>query len=208
MDTPAKAFLIEALEPLCGPLHEILPSAADVAENHFAEFDMTDAEYRTGRSHLARCHARRLLTQRSREELGGWRVTTPGQNTRLWLVRDALKLRLLRPLPGRNVPPPGPNHARIAYYSNHHTNLLGVAGSELIALWDIEPKTGEANIRVVRTYVAWAFGGKTKVDIDFTLPHPPARLSDLEFRPTDDLDLTLPEEDEGEEGGNADSTGR
>jgi hypothetical protein len=192
-------FLIDALDPLRGPLHEQLPSAADVAEDHFAEFDMYDKEYQAGRAHLARCHARRLLKVQSASNLGGWKVARPGPNAALWLTRDALRLRLLRPLPGMEVPPPGPNHTRIAYYSNQHVSILGVSGSDLIGLWDIDG-AGEATIRIVRPIGRWRYGANSKVDIDFQLPRLPQSLRELEFRPTDDLGLPLPFENEDEEG--------
>jgi hypothetical protein len=191
------AYLVEALDPLREPLHEALPEAAEIADGHFSEHDMDGREFQAGRAHLARCHARRLISA-GKKQLGGWRVTRPGPNARLWLAREGLKLRLLRPLPGMTTPPPGPNLARIAYYSNHDTNLFGVRASDLIALWQVDNEA--TTIRIVRPIGKWRYGAHEKVDVDFYLPQPPTSLADLEFRPTDDLGLTLPFEDEDEEG--------
>lgn len=200
MPTPEDwQFLIDVFDPLRGPLHEDLPVAAEVAEGHFAEHDMTGKEYQAGRAHLARCHARRLLKAQSADDLGRWKLARPGPNAALWLTRDALRLRLLRPLPGMEIPPPGPNATRIAYYSNQHVSLLGVAGSDLIGLWSVDD-SGDATIRVIRPTGRWRYGAHARVDIDFLLPQPPRSLSDLEFRPTDDMDLPLPFENEDEEG--------
>src|SRR5262249_25007414 len=125
-------------------------------------------------------------------------------NGRLWLAYEGLKLRLLRPLPGMTVPPPGPNIARIAYYGNANANLFGVRGSNLIGMWQIDA-AGSATIRIVRPIGKWRYGSPEDVDVDFYLPQPPTSLADLEFRPTDERGLTLPFEDEDEEG--TDGTG-
>jgi hypothetical protein len=200
MVTPdEQAFLIKALDPLREPLHDVLPLAAEFADAHFGEFDMDGRDYLAGRAHLARCHARRLLLARASTGLNGWTVAPPGPNARLWLTQDALKLRVLRPLPGLDVPPPGPNPARIAYYSNQHTTLFGVAGSDLISLWDVTT-TGDVMIRIIRPRGKWKYGATAKVDFDFFLPRPPVSIADLEFRPNDDMDLPLPFESEDEEG--------
>jgi hypothetical protein len=74
-----------------------------------------------------------------------------------------------------------------------------VSGSDLIGLWDIDD-TGEATIRIIRPIGHWRYGANEKVDIDFQLPKLPRSLSELEFRPSDDLGLTLPFESEDEEG--------
>jgi len=98
------------------------------------------------------------------------------------------------------TPPPGPNLARIAYYSNHNANLFGVRASDLTALWQVDNEA--TTIRIVRPIGKWRYGAHENVDVDFYLPRPPTSLADLEFRPTDDLGLTLPFEDEDEEGKN------
>lgn len=205
MATPAdKQYLIDAFDPLRAALHDDLPSAADAAESHFIDYGMANEDYRGGQAHLARCHARRLLSRRTSADLGGWTLAQPGPNASLWLTRDALSLRFMRPLPGSEVPPPGPNGARIAYYSNRHATLFGVGGSDLIALWDVD-QSGEGAVRVVRTVGRWKYGAKAKLDIDFYIPALPDSLNDTEFHPTDEdddqLGLWFPRvDDEGEEG--------
>ena len=202
MVTPGdRQFLIDVLAPLGEPLHHVLPRAVDFADGHFTEHDMTSREFRAGRAHLARCHARRLLAALDPTSLGGWRVVTKaGTNTRLWLEHGTLSMRLLRPLPGGNVPHPGYNPSRIAYYGNDRTNLFGVAGSDLIAIWDVIYNTHEALIRIIRPTGAWKYGQKARVDLDTMLPVPPTSLTELEFRPSDDLGLKLPMDEEGENG--------
>jgi hypothetical protein len=174
-------YLVKALDPLREPLHDALPAAADIADGHFTEHDMDGREYQAGRAHLARCHARRLICA-WQGQLGGWQVTPPGPNARLWLAREGLKMRLLRPLvPGMATPPPGPNLARIAYYSNVDASLFGVRASDLIALWQVVDDASV--IRIVRPVGRWRYGSHEKVDVDFYLPQAPTSLADLEFRP-------------------------
>lgn len=193
------AFLVDALDPLREPLHEALVEADEVARGHFAEYDMEPCDYRAGSAHLARCHARRLLVDKASDGWGGWTLAKPGANARLWLANQGLRIRVLRPLGEAVTPPPGSNRTRIAYYSNAHRSLLGIGGSNLLALWTVGD-SGESSIRIVRPIGKWRYGSNEKVDVDFYLPQAPTSLGDLEFRPTDDLGLRLPFEDEDEKG--------
>src|SRR5713101_6350761 len=118
------------MSALVTPLYESLDRGLELAQQHFVDFDMTAREYLPGAHHLARAHCRRLLLKASAEErLGGWKVAKPNRNLQVLLYNEQIKLRLLRPV-GKDVPPPGRNRARRAYYSNVHDNLLGIRGSK------------------------------------------------------------------------------
>jgi hypothetical protein len=104
------------------------------------------------------------------------------------------------------APPPGPNRARVYYYSNPALSLYGAAGSLLIGVWAVDAETEEVRIRIVRPITAWRFGQYEQVDIDFFLPRLGADLNTLEFVPSDEgLPLPLFEDIEGVEE-DADST--
>jgi hypothetical protein len=152
MDTPdAVRVLTDAMAPVAEPLYRCLEAAADVAEAHLVDFDMADGEYRSGQSHLARAHARRLLKKaQNGGELEPWLVTAPQPNLQLCIAPQLLTLRMLRP-DRLQVPKAGPNAARIAYFSNRHTQLFGIEGSKLIGLWGPNDLTGEMQVRVVRS---------------------------------------------------------
>lgn len=201
MVTPQdKAELASALDPLREPFAEALPKAAEIADTHFGEYDMRGDEYLAGRAHLARCHARRLLIATTKDRLGGWTVVDPGPNSRLWLRwNGSLRLKLLRPMLGWQTPPPGSNKARKASYSNLHVNLLGVLGSDLIGLWDVDTQ-GELHVRIIRPIGVWRYGTSEKVDMDFWLPRPDTSVGELEFLPTDDIELPFPIEDKEDAG--------
>lgn len=201
-----RAYLIRTFDVLREVLHKILPDAAEVADTHFDEYSMDAHEYRAGRAHLARAHARRiLLEEMSRTDCGLWRVANPGNNGRLWLSHQGLRLRLLRPLPNAAAPPPGRNPSRVAFYTNTHATLFGVSGSNLIGLWDIDD-AGDAQIRVIRPMGRWRYGNHEKVDIDFPLLKATS-LSELEFQPRDDLGIELPYETEEERGQEEEAAG-
>lgn len=194
-----KDVLIEVMSPLVTGLYESLDRALELADQHFVDFDMTGREYRPVVHHLARAHSRRLLLNASTEgRLGAWRVARPKPNLQVLLYHEQIELRLLRPL-GRDVPPPGPNPARQAYYTNIHDNLLGVRGSRLLGLWAIDSGTEEVSVRIVRPKGHWRFNSTAKLDIDFVLPRGVDTLAGLEFVPTDDLEVELPFEEEGED---------
>lgn len=200
-----KDALIEVMSPLVDGLYSSLDRALELARQHFVEFDMDGPEYEPGVHHLARAHWRRLLTgAHAAGDLGRWQVASPQPNLQIALNHEQITLRLLRPA-GRTVPPPGPNSARRAYYSNTHDNLLGLHGSNLLGLWSMEPTTDEASVRVVRPIGTWRWGQRAKIDIDVRLPRRADDLTQLEFIPTDDRDVALPfEEPDVGEGTDAD----
>lgn len=184
--------LIEYLEPLCAGLHQALDDGADRAGAHFLDHGMTDHPYAAVQSHLNRAHAHQLLTAgQARGELGDWRVVA-GNNLQTCLtLHDTLTVRLLRPV-HQATPPPGSNRAWIAYWSNAHDSIFGVAGSRLIGLWSIG-ENGESAVRVVRPVGPWKWRERERVDIDFWLPRRANELYDLEFVPSaEDIDVELP----------------
>jgi hypothetical protein len=189
------------MTPLVTGLYDSLDRALELAQQHFVDFDMTGREYRPVTHHLARAHGRRLLLTASETgELGGWAVAKPKPNLQVLLYHEQIELRLLRPL-GRDVPPPGPNSARQAYYTNIHDNLLGIKGSRLLGLWSIDSETEEISIRVVRPIGVWKWNSTAKLDIDFLLPRGVDTLESLEFIPQEDLEVELPFEAEDDGGG-------
>lgn len=199
-----RAALIEILAPLSDGLYRALDQSLELAEGHFAEYDMTSVEYRSGLHHLARAHARRLLALAAQaDEISPWELAAPRPNLQITLRHENVTLRLLRPI-GRVVPPPGPNLARRAYYANVHDNLLGIHGSNLLGLWSIDSETDEIQLRIVRPVGTWRYGNNARIDIDLLLPRDADDLAGLEFVPQDDLQVALPFEDDGEEAGQAD----
>lgn len=183
-----KDILIEVMSPLITGLYSSLDRAMELAQQHFVDFDMTGPEYQPATHHLARAHSRRLLFAASaRGELGNWGVAKPKPNLQVLLHNNVITLRLLRPV-GKDVPPPGPNPARQAYYTNIHDNLLGIRGSRLLGLWSIDPESQEISIRVVRPVGTWNWRANAKLDIDFVLPRGVDTLENLEFIPTEDLE--------------------
>jgi len=207
-DPTDKDVLIEVMSPLVTGLYSSLDRALELAQQHFIDFDMTGPEYQPAAHHLARAHSRRLLLAAGAEgDLGNWEVTKPKPNLQVLLRNEVLGLRLLRPI-GKDVPPPGPNPARQAYYTNIHDNLLGIRGSRLLGLWSIDPASGEVSIRVVRPIGTWKWRASAKLDIDFVLPRGVDTLENLEFIPTEDLEQGfLPfEADEDEQDGEGDAS--
>lgn len=205
-DPDDKEVLVEVMSPLVTGLYESLDRALELAQQHFIEFDMGGPEYQPATHHLARAHSRRLLLSASAEDrLGAWKVAKPKPNLQVLLHNEIIELRLLRPL-GQDVPPPGPNPARQAYYTNVHDNLLGIRGSRLLGLWSIDPTTDEVSIRIVRPIGTWRWRANAKLDIDFVLPRGVDTLENLEFVPTEDLEQGfLPfEADEDDQEGEGD----
>lgn len=202
-DPTDKDVLIEVMSSLLVGLYSSLDRALELAQQHFVDFDMAGAEYQPAAHHLARAHSRRLLlTASAQGALGSWEVAKPKPNLQVLLRNQVLELRLLRPV-GMDVPPPGPNPARQAYYTNVHDNLLGIQGSRLLGLWSIDTTSEEVSIRIVRPIGTWKWRSSAKLDIDFVLPRGVDTLENLEFIPTEDLQQGfLPfEADENEQDG-------
>lgn len=119
------------MSPLVTGLYASLDRALLLAQQHFIEFDMTDPEYQPAVHHLARAHSRRLLLAAGAEgDLGNWAVANPKPNLQVLLRNEVLELRVLRPV-GKDVPPPGPNPARQAYYTNLHCGDRGAVSLRL-----------------------------------------------------------------------------
>lgn len=204
MLTPEDAqYLTEAVSGLASPLHTCLDKAHLIAHEHFDEHDMTGVGYTRGRTDLTRDHARRRLERLSADDdLGGWRVADT-RSGRIHLHNTSLSMKILHGTPLGDTPAPGRNQARISYYRNPRLNLLGVEGSNLLAVWNVEAETGELTVRIVRPVQEWKYGRKPNVDLDFVLPRSAEDFGDWQFVP-DDEDFTLPfdiDEDEGREGG-------
>ena len=206
MTTSEPEFLVAALSELTEALYRDLDEAVRIAGGHFREYDMTDATYHAGQSHLARCHARRLLQLSQADgELGGWVVAPPAPNVQVCLNRQQLQLRMLRP-DKKQVPKPGTNDARIAWFSNHHDTLGGIESSRLIGLWALNDES-EVVVRVVRTSGEARWGQRNRIDVDITLPRLATAVEDLEFRPFDAGEIELPFEQGDEETGTDNATG-
>jgi hypothetical protein len=150
------------------------------------------AELQPVMHHLARGHAlHRLREAQSRGDLGGWRVAAPAGNARVLLTSGGLSLRVLRPVEHSSTPPPGHNYARRAFYINSQAQLLGVLGSQLIALWSEREDGLGVDIRVVRPVGTWRAGSSERIDLDFVFPNSREGLESLTFTPSDD-DIILP----------------
>jgi hypothetical protein len=196
----------DALVSLCEPLYRAADRSYDLADDHFIQHGMDEADHPGGRAHLARHHLRNEL--KKEKELGGWHLGRPRPNGEVTLGHRQMKLRLLRPGPAKlydPFPPPacGRNRARISFYRNARLNLFGAAGSNLIGVWTFDPDLEEIAIRIVRPIRAWKFQEYGQVDIDFLLPRQGPALGTMEFVPTDE-DMLLPgfgdtDEVEGEE---------
>lgn len=182
-------LLTAIVAPLCGPLYEALDRAQEIADDHFASFDMYERDYRSGVAHLARAHAYRLMRAvDAAGELGEWKVLRPANNLQLRMCQGGVSLRMLRPV-GDEPPPPGRNRARIAAW---HGNVFGLEGSKLLGLWQ-RAVDDEVEVRIVRPTGAWKLGQRSRIDIDFMLPRSAGDLESYEFRPTDeDMEMVLP----------------
>ena len=192
-----KQFVLDAVGPLCAPLHEGLERARSIAEGHFIEHDLSEKEDACGVTHLTRFHLRGLLRKK---ELGNWTLVGNRLNGQVLLRSDMLRMRLLHEWPKDGIPAPGSNEARIDYYRNPDVGLYGVQASQLIAVWAIT-EDGKIDIRIVRTLGKWKTGQPAKADIDFPLPKTWDELSDLTFTPSaGNINVTLPFEDDEEEG--------
>ncbi|MDI1464301.1 hypothetical protein QEZ54_25345 [Catellatospora sp. KI3] len=191
MDTPSDAeFLADSLAPLCAPLHHAFEKAHEVAEGHFIQYDMIDQFHARELTDLTRAHARReLRTAQDAGTLGDWRLFTlkGGQTV---LRCGLLRAKVLHVAPGKTVPHPGHNRARVSYYRNPPSSLFGVKDSRLLLLWSVDKQEGEVEFRVVRPLGAWKYGEVHLSDFDLMLPRESADLMTMEFTP-DDSEIQL-----------------
>lgn len=198
MATPADvAFIVDAVGPLCTPLHDSFEKAAERAGAHFTEFDLSNEDNGRERTSLTRVHSRKLLKDaEALDGLGGWSVTGC-RNGQILLRRDLLRAKVLHTAPGGLVPSPGRNLARISYYRNPPADLFGVGTSRLLAMWSVDVE-GQAAIQLVRPTGFWGHGRRHVADIDFALPRQRVDLESMQFEP-DDSEIQLPLELSDEE---------
>lgn len=190
----------DAMLPLCEPLHDVFTTAEAERRERLPMLDLP--QYRWLHTHTIRGLAHFEL---SRKSLGPWSLYgNHGRNGELWLTDNQYRIRILHGLNDEQVPPPGPNGERRAFFANiplMHTGVLwGPPNDRLLVLWRIDPTTGAPGFRVVRTIGDWKFGSKEKTDLDFLLPKSADDLAALRFEPVDDgLELDLPAEEGGVE---------
>lgn len=190
-----------ALEDLCEPLYEALTWADVVRCERLPEL-MDPRMYGWHASHTVRALAHVRLCE---ADLGVWSLMgNHAINGELWLTDGSYKARVLHALSDTEVPPPGKNRARKAYYWNvplpleWQEPLVGPFNDRLLLLWRIGQESHRPAIRVVRPIGNWKWGHREKTDLDFFLPETAADLRGLHFEPNDQgLEIDLPEEDEG-----------
>jgi hypothetical protein len=132
-------------------------------------------------------------------QLGVWSLSgNHARNGELWLSDGQYRVRVLHALSEKQVPPPGQNAARCAYYRNPPlallpTPLFGPINDRLLMLWRIDPKAHTPVFRVVRPIGNWKWGDHALTDLDFILPPTAFDLQNLAFEPTDEgLELDIP----------------
>lgn len=193
----------EALLPLCEPLHDVFTTAEAVRRDRLPMLDLP--AYRWLRTHTIRGLAHLELSKKKKDDLGPWSLSgNHARNGELWLTDNDYRVRILHGLSDEQVPPPGSNGERRAYYSNSplvtQSPLWGPHLDRLLILWRIDAKTGAPAFRVVRTIGTWKFGSTEKTDLDFLLPKHAEDLASLRFEPADEeLELDLPAEEGGAE---------
>ncbi|QFZ22738.1 hypothetical protein [Saccharothrix syringae] len=190
-----------ALLDLCEPLHDVFASAEQLRRERLPE--LGGGSYRWHATHTIRAYAHHILSTMD-GELGDWTLSgNHAQNGALWMTDGSYRIRILHALNDSDVPPPGSNKARRAYYRQPRLDgmipLFGEARDKLLVLWRIDPSTAAAGFRVVRPIGEWKLGSHAETDLDFPLPPTAAELADLAFEPTDDdLGLALPRDEEGD----------
>lgn len=192
-----------ALLDLCEPLHDVFTSAEQYRRERLPE--LSGNKYRWHATHTIRAYAHHVLSTMD-GDLGGWTLSgNHAQNGALWLTDGSYRVRILHALSESDVPPPGTNRARRAYYRQPKLAgmipLFGEAQGKdkLLVLWRIDPATAAAGFRVVRPVGEWKLGSHAETDLDFVLPPTAVELADLAFEPTDDdLGLELPRDEEGD----------
>lgn len=185
-----------AVADLCEPLHDAFARAGE--ENKKRNSDLTGRDYGWLTTHNVRGRAHLYLSE---AELGVWRLTGKhSRNGELWVSDGAYRARVLHSASEKDVPPPGHNAQRRAFYANDPLSifegmepLYGPANDRLLILWRLDLETSAPAFRVVRPIGEWKYGRKEKVDIDFPLLQTASAMSDLAFRPTDaGIHLNIP----------------
>ncbi|GAA4131921.1 hypothetical protein GTY64_05630 [Streptomyces sp. SID8376] len=185
-----------AMADLCEPLHDAFARAGE--ENKKRNGDLTGRDYGWLTTHNVRGRAHLYLTE---AELGVWKLTGKHRrNGELWVSDGGYRARILHAPSEKDVPPPGHNAQRRAFYANDPLSIFegmeplwGPANDRLLVLWRLDAATGAPAFRVVRPIGAWKYGRKEKIDIDFPLPQTASAMSDLAFQPTDaGIHLNIP----------------
>lgn len=205
MDKGGTDRIRTAMTDLCEPLHDVFARAgaakilARPDDEHDPDFSGT--EYGWFRTHAVRAHAHYFL---KRHNLGSWSLAGKHQrNGELWLTDGDYRVRILHGPSETDVPPPGHNAARLAYYHNPRLpffseTLFGTPDDRLLVLWRLDAETGIPAFRVVRPIGRWKYGRRAKVDVDFHLPPTADELTDMQFNPSDEgIHLNIPKEEEG-----------
>jgi hypothetical protein len=190
-----------ALEDLCEPLYEAFTWADVLRCERLPE--LADRQtYGWHATHTVRALAHLRL---DKSDLGVWSLTgNHARNGELWLSDGGYRARVLHAISDEQVPPPGTNFARKAYYRNiplpleWQLPLSEPFNDKLLLLWRVDPFSHKPAFRVVRPIGNWKWGHRAKTDLDFFLPETAADLRGLHFDPSDrGLEIDLPEEDEG-----------
>lgn len=198
--------LRQAIAPLCEPLHSVFTWADKRRRTRLPEL-ARGPEYRWHATHTTRALAHHRLRRAKRHNLnlGAWRLSgNHARNGELWLTDDNYRIRVLHALSEMDVPPPGTNATRRAYYRNAPLSevrqLFGPDNDRLLALWRIDLDAAETLpvFRIVRPIGEWNWGGHAQADISFVLPGTAEQLAGLRFEPSDEgLELDIPNETEG-----------
>ena len=201
VDTPGVMLVRDALQPLCASLHDVFRESAASSAAFRAERGLTDDTYNSMGADVTRALAHKALTVR--DDLGAWKVggrhNLRGQ---VLLTCGMMRIRFLHD-PQHEVPAPGRNARRRAYYRNAplgQTTAFDAESSNLIAVWRVtDQELHTVSFRVVRPIgdTARRYGLSTPVDLNFILPDLSEDLSTLEFEQVDEgLLIDLPETDE------------
>ena len=211
MDTQGIDVVTSAVEPLCGPLHDIFAVATARSQAIRASLDLGDGVYNSMGADVTRALVHKAIGAHG--GIGAWQLAGNHNLRGQVLLRSRLmRIRFLHERAG-SIPAPGHNVARRAYYRNvtlGQQKLLDAESSNLIAVWSVtDPEVARVSIRIVRPIsddARWT-GAQTEVDLDFILPNLSEDLEGLEFIPTDTgLFLDLPEAEDDDQSGQA-STG-
>ena len=191
-----------ALEDLCEPPHDVFCWAALQAAERMPELG-DRGTYGWYATHTVRALAHYKLAKIG---LGAWSLSgNHARNGELWLTDGQYRARVLHALSDKQVPPPGLNGARCAYYRNpplalFPAPLFGPANDRLLLLWRIDPESHMPVFRVVRPIGNWKWGDHALTDLDFILPPTAADLHNLQFLPSDEgLELDIPATEDGAE---------
>lgn len=202
-----------AMRDLCEPLHDVFTWADQRRRTQLPELD-GHPNYRWHATHPVRALAHLRLGE-IKKKLGVWVLAgNHARNGELWLAGDGYRTRVLHAVHDADVPAPGSNGQRRAFYRNlplfhmdSQQRLIGPHNDRLLIVWRIDPKSGVPAFRVVRPIGNWDFGDHAQTDLDFILPETAEDLAALEFQPSDEgMELDIPNEDEME-GGSKDAGG-